>query len=65
MSTTLTSLKVRQIDALKRLGNSDKEVCFGVEYNKYKVIQHLKVVKLLNKFPAKIIKKYKSSDIDF
>ena len=42
MNTTLTSLQVRQIDALKLLGNYDKEVCFGTEYNKYKAKQHFK-----------------------
>ena len=52
MNTTLTSLQVRQIDALKLLENSDKEVCFGAEYNKYKAKQHFKSSQIIEQISS-------------
>ena len=52
MRTTLTSLQVRQIDALKLFGNSDKEVCFGAKYNKYKAMQHFKSSQIIEQISS-------------
>ena len=41
-----------ETNALKLLGNSDKEVCFGAEYNKYKAKQHFKSSQIIEQISS-------------
>ena len=38
--------------SLKLFGNSDKEVCFGAKYNKYKAMQHFKSSQIIEQISS-------------